>query len=72
MLCEVISVAFRATVARLSLAVPLRDRVDCPDHGGRIDFTSVEDKGSTFWFDLPAYEQESAGRPLKGVSRLAK
>ena len=41
-------------------------------HGGRIDFTSVEDKGSTFWFDLPAYEQESAGRPLKGVSRLAK
>jgi signal transduction histidine kinase len=41
-------------------------------HGGRIDFTSVENKGSTFWFDLPAYEQESAGRPLKGVSGLAR
>ena len=41
-------------------------------HGGRIDFTSVENKGSTFWFDLPAYEQESAGRPLKGVSGLTR
>jgi signal transduction histidine kinase len=33
-------------------------------HGGRIDFTSVEAKGSTFWVDLPAVTADQA--PARG------
>jgi signal transduction histidine kinase len=41
----------------LGLAVS-RDIVEA--HGGRIGFTSVENKGSTFWFELPAAHRARA------------
>ena len=56
MLSEVISVAFRATEARLSPAVPLRDRIDRPGHGDRIGFHEPSrDHGDP--------SQEPAGQP---------
>jgi signal transduction histidine kinase len=41
-------------------------------HGGRIDFTSVEDRGSTFWFELPASHFAPSGRLSDEASRLTK
>ena len=41
-------------------------------HGGRIDFTSAEDTGSTFWFELPVLEPAKAGHPSEGVSGLTR
>jgi signal transduction histidine kinase len=40
-------------------------------HGGRIDFTSVENEGSTFTFDLPAARSGNRERSKRGRRRSA-
>ena len=41
-------------------------------HGGRIDFTSAERQGSTFWFELPFLEPAKTGHPPEGVSTVTE
>jgi signal transduction histidine kinase len=35
------------------------------EHGGRLDFVTEVNRGTTFWFELPVAKDELAARPLR-------